>query len=74
MGKYMKYIGVEYEIHLHKLKYDLGYSGYGIVYLPTQKNPIAKQISSSRFDHFDSKDEAQRHLKALVQKYIDENI
>lgn len=69
----MNYKGIEYEIQLYKLKYDLGYCGCGIVYMPIRKGFDAKHIFSFEFDHFKTKDTAEKHLSHLVKDYIDEN-
>lgn len=70
----MNYKNIEYEITVRKLKHDLGYSGYGFVYLPIKGGINGKQILSNKFEYFDTEDKARGHFIYLIEKYIDENI
>ena len=67
----MRYKDVDYRIYINKLRHNLGYSGYGIMYFRKGRSLKAKQILPDQQDTFETKEVAKIQLEMIVREYID---
>ncbi len=66
------YKGIGIEIGISKLKYNLGYSGYVVFYVPIKNGFIPKPRFVVKDDNiFASEEEARVKLKEAAMAYID---
>jgi hypothetical protein len=60
-----------FQVHVHELAYDLGYTGYAIVYRQYAEVIRVKQIYFGDDHVFATREEAHAILRSLVRQYIE---
>ncbi len=65
------YKNVAFEIHVDELAYDMGYTGYAIVYLSVQGRLRLQHLFFGEDHAFTSRGEAELLLKNIAEQYIE---